>query len=142
MQFFRAQKQLADRLQHEDIARQKDNSKALTELTCKEIKSLNDAQAALQRNKAELEAKRDHLLQELNQVNQAIDTVDNDLSQIPSTITRLEGEKQEHACRAYQLHKSLQQIPGSSESDNQVIQEADQIRLRAIKVIQEALGPL
>ena len=88
---------------------------------------------------AALEAERDRLLQELNRVNQAIDTADHDLSQIPSAITRLEGEKQKHARRAYQLHKSLQQIPGSSESDNQVIQEANQIRLRAIKVIQEAL---
>ena len=102
---------------------------------CTKIKSLNDAQAALQRNKAELEAKRDRLLQELNRINQEIDTADNDLSQIPSAITRLEGEKQEYASQAYQLHKRLKPIPGSLESDNQVIQEVDQIRLCAIFVI-------
>jgi hypothetical protein len=40
-----------------------------------------------------LEAEHDRLLQELNRVNQAIDTTDHDLSQIPSAIARLEEEK-------------------------------------------------
>jgi len=112
------------------------------ESTCAEIKSLNDTQAALQRNKAKLESKRDHLLQELNRVNQEIDTVDNDLSQIPSAITRVEGEKQEQARQAYHLHKTLRPIPGSADDDNRAILTADEIRLRAIKVIQDALGSL
>ena len=93
-------------------------------------------------NKAELEAKRDCLLQELSKVNKAIDTTDHDLSQITSAITRLEGERQKHARQVYQLHKSLRPIPGSSENDNQVIENIDQVRLRAIRVIQEALGSL
>jgi predicted nuclease with TOPRIM domain len=139
VQVLRAQKELANRLQQEEIVNQRDSSKALVKSACDEIKSLNDTQAAIQRNKGALEAEHNCLLQELNRVNQAIDTADHDLSQIPSAITRLEGEKQKHARQAYQLHKSLQQIPSSSESDNQVIQEANQIRLRAIKVIQEAL---
>ena len=112
------------------------------ESTCTKIDSLNNAQAALQRNKAELEAKRDRLQQELNQVNQEIDTVDNDLSQIPSAIIRLKGEKQEQARQAYHLHKSLRSIPGSADDDNRTIQTADEIRLCAIKMIQDALGPL
>ena len=119
---------------------QRDKSKALVDLVCGETKSLNNTQAAICRNKAELEAKRDHLLQELTKVNQAIDIADQDLSQIPSAITRLEGEWQKHARQAYQLHKSLWPIPGSSADDNSVIENIDQIRLRAIKVIQEALG--
>ena len=89
-----------------------------------------------------MEAKRDRLLQELSKVNQDIDTADHDLSQIPSAITRLEGERQKHTRQAYQLHKSLGLIPGSSENDNQVFENIDQIRLRAIKVIQEDLGSL
>jgi len=142
VQVLRAQKQLADRLQQEDIANQIDNSKALVKSACDEIKSLNDTQAAIQRNKAELEAERDCLQQELQRVNQAIDTADNDLSQILPAITRFEGEKQTHACQAYQLHKCLKSILGSSKSDNQVIQEVNQILLCTIKVIQEALGLL
>jgi len=80
VQVLKAQKQLADRLQQEEIIGQRDKSKALVESVCDEIKSLNNTQAAIRRNKAELEAKRDRLLQELSKVNQAIDTADHDLS--------------------------------------------------------------
>ena len=73
---------------------QRDKSKALVNSVCGEIKSLTDTQAAILRNKDELEAKREHLLQELRRVNQDIDTADHDLSQIPSAITKLEGERQ------------------------------------------------
>ena len=142
MQVLKAQKQLADHLQQEEIAKQRDSSKALAESAVDEIRSLNDTQAGILRNKAALEAERDCLLQELNQVNQAIDTADHDLSQIPPAITKLEEDKQKYARQAYQLHKSLQLIPGSSADNNQVIENIDQIRLCAIKVIREVLGLL
>ena len=103
---------------------------------------MNDTQVSILRNKTALEAKRDRLLQELSQVYQAIDTVDHDLSQIPPAITKLEEDKKKYARQAYQLHKSLQPIPGSSADNNQVIENIDQIRLLAIKVIREALGSL
>jgi len=112
----------------------------LAESAVGEIKSLNDTQASILRNKAMLEAERDRLLRELNKVNQAIDTADHDLSQIPPAIARLEEDKQKHAHQAYQLHKSLRSIPGSSADNSQVIENIDQIRLRVIKVIRKALG--
>ena len=62
VQILKAQKQLVDRLQQEEIASQRDNSEALVRSTCDEIKSLNDTKAAMRRNKAALEAKRDWLL--------------------------------------------------------------------------------
>ena len=138
-EFNKAQKQLADRFQHEEIIKQRDNFKALAESAIGEIKSLNDTQASILRNKAALEAEWDRLLQELNRVNQAIDIADHDLSQIPPAITKLQEDKQKYARQAYQLHKSLQPISSSSADNNQVIANIDQIRLRAIKVIREAL---
>jgi len=141
-EFNKAQKQLADRLQQEEIIKQRDSFKALAESAIDEIKSLNDTQASILRNKTVLEAKRDRLLQELSQLNQAIDIVDHDLSQIPPPIAKLEEDKQKHARQAYQLHKSLRPIPSSSADNNQVIANIDQIRLRAIRVIREALGLL
>ena len=89
-----------------------------------------------------MEAERDRLLQELNRVNQAIDIADHDLSQIPPAIAKLEEDKQKYARQAYQLHKSLRPISGSSVHNNQVIENIDQIHLRTIKVIREALGLL
>jgi len=114
----------------------------LVESAIGEIKSLNDTQASIMRNKAALETERNRLLRELSWVNQAIGTADHDLSQIPPAITKLEEDKKKYARQAYQLHKSLQPIPGSSADNNQVIENIDQIRLLAIKVIREALGSL
>ena len=62
VQVLKVQKQLAARLQQEELIGQRDKSKALMESICDEIKSLNNTQAAIRRNKAELEAKRDCLL--------------------------------------------------------------------------------
>ena len=65
-EFNKAQKQLADRLQQEEIIKQRDNFKALAESAIGEIKSMNDTQASILRNKTALDAKRDRLLQELS----------------------------------------------------------------------------
>ena len=54
VQFLTAQKQLADRLQQEENTKQRDSSKALAELVVDEIKSTNDTQASILRNKAAL----------------------------------------------------------------------------------------
>ena len=142
VQVLRAQKRLTDRLQQEKIAKQRDDLKGHVDSTREEIDSLHHSQADLQKTKNELEAKRDYLLQELNRVNQEIDTIDNNLSQIQLAIKKLEGEKQELARQAYQLHKSIQPIPGSADDDNSAIQEADEICLRVINVIQGSLGSL
>ena len=68
--------------------------------------------------------------------------MDNKLSQLPSALQQLETEKHEQARQTYQLHKSFKTIPGSAEADNKEIKEADDILLRAISMIQNALGSL
>ena len=89
-----------------------------------------------------MEAKRERLIKELEQVNQEIADVDNKQSQLPMALQQLETEKQEQARQTYQLHKSIKTVPGSAESDIKEIQDADDIRLRAISVIQNVLGSL
>jgi len=89
-----------------------------------------------------LEVKREILIKELEQVNQEIADVDNKLSQLPTALQQLEAEKQEQARQTYQLRKSIKTVPGSAEADIKEIQDAEDIRLRAISVIQNALGSL
>ena len=96
----------------------------------------------MEQSERDLEAKRERLIKELEHVNQEIADVDNRLSQLPTALQQLEAEKQEQARQTYQLHKSIKTVPGSTEADIQEIQIADDIRLRAISVIQNALGPL
>ena len=89
----------------------------------------------MEQSKKDLEAKRELLAKELEQINKEIADVDSRLSQLPSALQQLEAEKNEQARQAYQLHKSLQPIPGSAEADNKEVHEADNIRLRAIMAI-------
>ena len=96
----------------------------------------------MEQSKRDLEAKRDHLIKELEHVNQEIADVDNRSSQLPTALQQLEAEKQEQVRQTYQLHKSIKSVPSSAEADIQEIQIADDIRLRAISVVQNALGPL
>jgi len=138
----RAQKRLSNQLHQEQTIKQRDDLKSLVEVTRGKIISLTQSKTDMEQSKRDLEAKREHLTKELEQVNQEIADVDNRLSQLPSALQQLEVEKQEQARQTYQLHKSLKPIPGSVEADNREIQEADDIRLRAISVIQNALGSL
>ena len=110
------------------------------EVTRGKIISLTQSKADMEQTKRDLEAKRERLTKEPEQVNQEIADVDARLTQLPSALQQLEVEKQEQARQTYQLHKSLKPIPGSAKADNKEIQEANDIRLLVISVIQDALG--
>ena len=110
------------------------------ETTRGKIASLTQSKATMEQSKRDLEAKRECLIKELEQVNQEIVDVDNKLSQLPTALQQLEAEKQEQGRQTYQLHKGIKIVPGSTKADTKEIQDADDIRLRAISVIQNALG--
>jgi len=138
----KAQKRLSDRLHQQQTIKQRDDLKNLVETTRGKIVSLTQSKADMEQSKRDLEAKRERLIKELEQVNQEIADVDNKLSQIPTALQQLEAEKQEQARQTYQLHKIIKTVPGSAEADIKEIQDADDIRLHAISVIQNALGSL
>ena len=138
----KAQKRLSDRLHQEQTIKQRDDLKSLVDATRGKIVSLTQSKVAMEQSKRDLEVKWDRLLKELEHVNREIADVDNRLSQLPTVHQQLEAEKQEQARQTYQLHKRIKAIPGSAEADIQEIQKADDIRLRAIPVIQNFLGPL
>jgi len=104
-------------------------------VTRRKIISLTQTKVEMEQSKRHLEAKRDRLSKELEQVDQEIADVNNKLPQLPSALQQLEAEKNEQARQVYQLHKSLQPIPGSAKADNKEVHEADNIRLRAIMAI-------
>ena len=138
----KAQKRLSDHLHQEQTIKQRDDLKNLVETTRGKIASLTQSKADMEQSRKDLELKRECLIKELEQVTQEIADVDNKLSPLPSALQQLETEKQEQAGQTYQLHKSIKPIPGSTEADNKEIQDTDVIRLRAIFVIQNALGSL
>jgi len=59
---------------------------------------------------------------------------------LPKTIKTLEQERNVQARKALQMKKKLKPVEGSADEDMKEIEEADQIRLRAISTIQALLN--
>ena len=77
---------------------------------------------------------------ELKQVEEALSQAQQEESQLPKTIKTLEQERNIQARKALQMKKKLKPVEGSADEDIKVIEEADQIRLRGISVIQTLLN--
>jgi len=89
---------------------------------------------------SDLSAKREALLAELKQVEDALSQAQQEENQLPETIKLLEQERNAHGHKALQLKKKLKPIEGSTDEDIKKIEAADQIRLRAISTIQALLS--
>jgi len=74
-------------------------------------------------------------LAELKQVEEAMSQVQQEESQLPEMIKILEQERNIQARKALQMKKKLKPVEGSADEDIKEIEEADQIRLRAISAI-------
>jgi len=89
---------------------------------------------------SDLSAKREALLAELKQVEEALSQAQQEESQLPETIKTLEQERNIQARKALQMKKKLKRVEGSADEDIKEIEEADQIRLCAISAIQALLN--
>ena len=61
-------------------------------------------------------------------------------SQLPEMLKTLQQERNIQARKALQMKKKLKPVEGSTDEDTQEIEEANQIRLRAIWTIQALLN--
>jgi uncharacterized coiled-coil DUF342 family protein len=95
---------------------------------------------ALKQKISDLSAKREALLAELKQAEDALSQARQEESQLPETIKLLEQERNAHGRKALQLKKKLKPIEGSADDDVREIEAANQIRLRAISAIQALLS--
>jgi len=85
-------------------------------------------------------AKREALLAELKQVEEALSQAQQEESHLPEAIKPLEQEQNIQAHKVLQMKKKLKPVEGSVDEDTREIKEADQIRLRAISAIQALLN--
>jgi len=79
-------------------------------------------------------------LAELKQVEEALSQAQQEENQLPEMIKTLEQERNIQARKALQMKKKLKPVEGSADEDIKEIEEADQIRLRAISAIQALLN--
>jgi len=87
-----------------------------------------------------LSAKREALLAELKQVQEALSQAQQEESQLPEMIKTIQQERNIQARKALQMKKKLKPVEGSADEDIREIEETDQICLRAISAIQALLN--
>jgi uncharacterized coiled-coil DUF342 family protein len=87
-----------------------------------------------------LSARRVALLAELKQVEEALTQAQQEESQLPKMLKTLQQERNVQAHKALQMKKRLKSVEGSTAEDIRGIEEAKQIRLRAISTIQALLN--
>jgi len=114
--------------------------KLLADEKHKSIGILKSSGDALKHKISDLSAKREALLAELKQVEEALSQAQQEESQLPETIKLLEQERNVQGRKALQLKKKLKPVEGSADDDMKEIEEANQIRLRAISMIQALLN--
>jgi len=114
--------------------------KLLTDEKHKNIGILRSPGDTLKQKISDLSTKRESLLAELKQVEDALSQAHQEESQLPETIKLLEQERNAHGRKALQLKKKLKPIEGSANDDIKEIEAANQIRLRAISAIQALLN--
>jgi len=88
-----------------------------------------------------LSARRETLLTEIKQVEEALTQAQQEESQLPEMLKTLQQERNIQARKALQMKKKLKLVEGSVDEDIREIEEANQIRLRVISTIQALLNP-
>jgi len=140
LQYQRAAQRLADRAAQTRLFEEMMKEKLLTDEKHKTIGTLKSSGDALKHKISDLSAKREALLAELKQVEDALSQARQEESQLPETIKFLEQERNVHGRKALQLKKKLKPVKGSADKDVKEIEAANQIRLRAISAIQALLN--
>jgi len=140
LQYQKATQRLADRAAHAQLSEEMMKIKLLADEKHKSIGILTSSGDVLKQKISDLSARREALLAELKQVEEALSQAQQQESQMPETIKLLEQERNVQARIALQMKKKLKPMEGSADDDMKEIEEANQIRLRAISTIQALLN--
>jgi len=140
LQYQKATQRLADRTAHAQLSEEVMKVKHLADEKHKSIGILKSSGDVLKQKISDLSAKREALLAELKQVEEALSQAQQEESQLPEAIKTLEQERNIQALKALQMKKKLKPVEGSTDEDIREIEEADQICLRAISAIQALLN--
>ena len=106
----------------------------------KSIGILKSSGDVLKQKISDLSARREALLAELRQVEETLSQAQQEENHLPEVIQTLEQERNIQAHKALQMKKKLKPVEGSADDDVKEIEEANQIRLRAISMIQALLN--
>ena len=103
--------------------------KLLADEKHKSIGILTSSEDVLKQKISDLSARREVLLEELKQVEDALSQAHQGESQLPETFKLLKQERNIQARTALQMKKKLKPVEGSTDDVAKVIEEAKQICL-------------
>jgi chromosome segregation ATPase len=140
LQYQRVAQRIVDRAAQAQLKEEMLQLKQIADEKHKNIGSLQTSGAELKQKISDLSAKRMALLAELKEVEAALTHAGQEERQLPDAIKALQQERDIQARKALAMKKKLKPVEGAADEDNKEIKEADQIRLRAISVIQSLLN--
>ena len=140
LQYQKAVQRLADRTAHAQLKEEILQVKRAADEKHKSIDILQSLGVELKQKISDLSAKREALLAELKQVEEALAQAQQEESQLPDVLRDLQQERDAQARKALQIKKRLKPVEGSADEDTKEIEEANQISLRAISAIQTLLN--
>jgi len=140
LQYQKAAQRLADRAAHAQLSEEIMKVKLLADEKHKSIGILKSSGDELKQKISDLSARRESLLAELKQVEEALSQAQQEENHLPEVIQTLEQERNIQAHKALQMKKKLKPVEGSVDDDVKEIEEANQIRLHAISMIQALLN--
>lgn len=108
----------------------------------KKIDALVNAPAQIDAEISSLKIKEHQLLEELAEVRSAIPREEKKVTNFPDTITKMKENLVSKIQNVKPTHRLLHSIPGTMEVDEAMINDFDQIRLRALHMIENKLWPM
>lgn len=133
---------LADRTSQQSLFEQKEARKQEAIELKKQVDTLVDAPAYIDQEINRVKAKEAQLVKEQEETRVTNKTEEQKLIQLLETVEKMKKQLALKIRQTQTLHKNLNPIPGTIEEDNQQIKEVDELCLRAVKTIQQALGLL
>jgi len=140
LQYQKATQRLADRAAHARLTEEMLQVKHVADEKHKSIGILQSSGDELKQKISDLSAKREALLAEVKQVEEALTQAQQEVSQMPNALKTLQRERDVQARTALHMKKKLKLVEGSTDEDTQEIEEANKIRLRSISSVQALLN--
>jgi len=125
LQYQKAAQCLADRAAHAQLSEEMMKVKVPADEKHKSIGILTSSGDVLKQKIFDLSARREALLAELKQVEEALSQAKQEESQLPETINLLEQEQNIQARKALLMKKKLKPVEGSADDDVKEIEEAN-----------------
>jgi len=137
--FIEAQQKISDQQNRELLIKESEEKRNAANATRERIKFLEANRPAMVAKIDELKTRKVALANELRSVTQKLEEEEKKLQQLPATIEELNKTLKAQASDALKFHRNIPAQQGSVETHQRVIDDVNQIHLRALNVVRSLL---